>query len=218
MRVSFDEYVLDGEARELRRGGDLVALTPKAFVLLQALVAARPRALPKADLHAILWPDAVVVEANLSNLVGEIRAALGEDARQPRYIRTLHRFGYAFRHDGAAASGPRLLVTWPGGRAVLGDGEHAVGRDPELELCLLSASVSRRHAILRIRAGKAVVEDLGSKNGTWLNGERLAAPQPMAEGDELRVGSVRMAVGPLRAPGTTETGISRPTAARRRGR
>jgi pSer/pThr/pTyr-binding forkhead associated (FHA) protein len=51
-------------------------------------------------------------------------------------------------------------------------------------------TVSRRHARLRIAGGEAVLEDLGSRNGTWLRGERLAGPAPLRDGDELRVGSV----------------------------
>ena len=60
------------------------------------LAGARPKALSKKALQERLWPSTFVAEANLSNLVAEIRQALGDNARAPRFIRTVHRFGYAF--------------------------------------------------------------------------------------------------------------------------
>jgi DNA-binding winged helix-turn-helix (wHTH) protein len=211
MQHAFSDYVLDGDARELRHAGRRVPLSPKAFSLLQALLDASPRALSKKELHALLWPDAVVVEANLSNLVGEVRGALGEDARRPRFIRTLHRFGYAFQAEPPAARSVtvRLRVNWPGGSALLADGEHVMGRDAELAICLASASVSRRHATIRLAEGQARIEDLGSKNGTFVNGRRLAGPATLGDGDEVRAGSVRMTVRLVPPLDSTRTEVSR---------
>src|SRR5262245_33842482 len=98
MKVSFGDFVLDLDSRELRRGGEPVRLTPKAFQLLEILVTNRPKALPKADLHDRLWPDTFVVEKNLANLVSEIRLVLGDSPSAPAFIRTVPRYGYAF-HD-----------------------------------------------------------------------------------------------------------------------
>jgi DNA-binding winged helix-turn-helix (wHTH) protein len=97
MRVRFSPYVLDLESRQLLRGDDVVHLSPKAFDLLSILVSARPKALSKSDLLERLWPGTFVVEKNLANLVSEIREAIGDDPGNPRFIRTVHRFGYAFR-------------------------------------------------------------------------------------------------------------------------
>ena len=83
--------------RELLRDGHSVPLSPKAFDLLSILVADRPKAISKSDLQERLWPATFVVEKNLANLVSEIRDALGDDPSNPRFIRTVHRFGYAFR-------------------------------------------------------------------------------------------------------------------------
>ena len=79
------------------------SLSPKAFDLLVLLVENRPRALTKSELHERLWPDTFVVDANLSNLVAELRKALEDDAREPRFVRTVHRHGYAFAADVAEA-------------------------------------------------------------------------------------------------------------------
>jgi len=212
-RLRFGEFVLDEATRELMRGGAPVHLSPKAYQLLTILLAERPRALSKGDLQDRLWPETYVVEANLANLVGEIREALGDDPRRPRYVRTIHRFGYAFREPaeegGAAAAAPGCRLTWKGGRAALGEGEHILGRDALASVVLDSSSVSRRHARIVLAAGKATVEDLGSKNGTFLNERAVRAPQPLADGDKLRIGSVGLTFRILRAA-STETAASRP--------
>lgn len=97
MRVAFGDFVFDSETRELLCGRNRVTLSPKAFQLLEVLIENRPRALSKSVLLDRLWANTFVVEANLSNLVGEIRHALGEDSRTPRFVRTIPRFGYAFQ-------------------------------------------------------------------------------------------------------------------------
>src|SRR6187431_1224772 len=103
MRVRFGTFVFDPETRELLCKGVAVSLSPKAFELLSLLIANRPKAVAKSDLLERLWPDTFVVEKNLANLIGEVRDALGEDSSNPRFIRTVHRFGYAFRDASAQA-------------------------------------------------------------------------------------------------------------------
>ena len=97
MQVPFGDFVLDLDSRELRRGADTVKLSPKARELLEILAVGRPRAFTKAELQERLWPGTFVVEKNLANLVGEIREALGDNASDQRFIRTVPRYGYAFR-------------------------------------------------------------------------------------------------------------------------
>lgn len=211
MRVVFGPYVLDLDSRQLLRGDDVVHLSPKAFDLLAILAAARPKALSKSDLQDRLWPGAFVVEKNLANLVGEIREAIGDDATRPRFLRTVHRFGYAFRdavgHDrpDRSGSGIAFRLKWPEGRITLEEGEHVLGRDPDVEIFLNSASVSRRHAQIRIAACQATIEDLGSKNGTFVGSERLEGARALADGDVIRVGSVKLTFRMLRPPSSTQT-------------
>ena len=95
MKVRFAEFLLDSEARQLRQGRDEIHLSPKAFDLLSTLVARRPNVVSKADLFGQIWPDTFVVEANLNVLIGEIRKALGDEARSPRFIKTAHGIGYS---------------------------------------------------------------------------------------------------------------------------
>lgn len=96
MRLLFGDHTFDSDARTLTRGSEPVRLSGKAFQLLELLLAARPNAMAKEELFAKLWPDTFVSEANLASLVKEIRSAIGDDARAPRFVRTVHRFGYAF--------------------------------------------------------------------------------------------------------------------------
>jgi len=212
--VLFGDFVLDLDARELRRGGEPILLSPKAYQLLEVLVGNRPKALAKSALQEHLWPDTFVVEKNLVNLIAEIREALGEDASHPRFVRTIQRFGYAFRdtneerragRESIRAADARFRLVWAGGRAGLGDGEHVLGRDAELELFLDAPDVSRRHAQIRITGDEATIEDLDSKNGTFVSDRRVGSATRLADGDSIRVGSVRLTFTAVRSRGSTET-------------
>ena len=212
MRVRFDRFVLDTDTHELIREGESVHLSPKAFQLLALLVGSRPRAISKDALCTHLWPNTFVVEANLSNLVGDLRAALDDDPRRPRFVRTVHGFGYAFREPAesecAAVERPSTVLyqlVWADRRATVAEGEHVLGRDPALDLCIDSSSVSRRHARLRVGDGKAVLEDLGSKNGTFVNGQKLTGAVPLSDRDQVRLGSVRLKFRILSSQPSTET-------------
>jgi hypothetical protein len=209
---SFGDFVLDRDARELRRGGEPVLLSPKAYQLLEVLVGHSPRAVSKSALQEQLWPDTFVVEKNLVNLIGEIREALGDDAAHPRFIRTVQRFGYVFRdltepppgeRKPSRAGVARFRVVWAGGRAGLGDGEHVLGRDPDLELFLDAPDVSRRHARICVAGEEATIEDLDSRNGTFVSDRRLQAAARLADGDSIRVGSVRLIFTAVRSRGST---------------
>jgi pSer/pThr/pTyr-binding forkhead associated (FHA) protein len=71
--------------------------------------------------------------------------------------------------------------------------EHAlvmVGRDPQCDARLDSLRVSRRHCILSPRGNEVLVQDLGSKNGTWINGRRVESAW-LKPGDEMSVGRIR---------------------------
>lgn len=210
-RFLFGEFVLDGDTRELRRGRLVVSISPKAFQLLEILITNHPKALAKAALQELLWPNTFVVEKNVANLVAEIREALGDSAEHPRFVRTVSRFGYAFVGMAGDAAGvpagaaPQCRLTWADGRAALCAGDHVLGRDPEVEIFLDSQSVSRRHALIRVSASGATLEDLASKNGTFIGARRVTKPTPLADGDEVKIGAITLTFTLLRARGATET-------------
>ena len=211
----FGEFVLDHDTRELRRGRRVVVISPKAFQLLEILIANQPKAMSKATLQGLLWPDTFVVGKNVVNLVAEIREALGDSAEDPRYVRTVARFGYAFAAateaaaadaTGAIAKGdPRCRLVWAIGRLALCEGDHVIGRDPTVELFLDSPGVSRHHAVLRVSVSGTTLEDLGSKNGTFVGARRIEAPTPLADGDRIKVGEIELSFTVVRARGVTQT-------------
>jgi DNA-binding winged helix-turn-helix (wHTH) protein len=210
LRLRFADFIFDSETRELLQSGQPVTLSPKAFQLLEILMENRPKALSKSQLHDRLWPNTFVVEANLSNLIGEVRRALDDEPRQPRYVRTIHRFGYAFRGETAdlARSDTGKVVCrviWAGGSAMLREGEHIIGRNSEATVFLDSPSVSRRHARIRVADGHATFEDLGSKNGSSVRGRRAHGPISLVDGDVITTGVVELTFRILRPAVPTES-------------
>jgi len=214
VRVHSGDWALDTATRQVERGGEAVHVSPKAFDLLSVLLLERPRAVSKAELLRRLWPDVVVSEVNLTCLVAEVRSALGDEARRPRYVRTVPRYGYAF--CGAVTEvGPRPPVVKGGvptarletaGRDVLlAPGANLLGRLPEAAVWIESGAVSRRHAVVTVTDGGASIEDLGSKNGTFVNRERVRGVRPLSDGDEIRLGPVRLVFRLLAVPPTTES-------------
>jgi DNA-binding winged helix-turn-helix (wHTH) protein len=211
-RTAFGPFVLDRGTRELLRGRDPIHLTPKAFELLSALVDERPRAVSKSALYERLWPKTFVDEANLTILVGEIRSALGDSARKPAFIRTVHGYGYAFcgevfegKARAAAASSGTCWLMSKGRHVSLHEGENIVGRDPAADVWLDARSISRTHARIAITGTEASIEDAGSKNGTWLNGRRIERAETLHDGDELRFGAVPVTFRVWADAGSTET-------------
>jgi DNA-binding winged helix-turn-helix (wHTH) protein len=211
--VPFGPFVLDLETRELRRGSEFVSLSPKAYQLLEVLVVNRPKALSKSTLQEQLWPDTFVLDKNLVNLVAEIREALGDNAARPQFVRTVPKFGYAFRHPASPASAGALMspgsarfrLAWPGGRAALTDGDYVLGRDPDLELFLDAHDVSRRHARITIVGNDASIEDLESKNGTFVSDRRVNSSTSLVDGASIRIGSVRLTFTKVQNRGSTQS-------------
>jgi DNA-binding winged helix-turn-helix (wHTH) protein len=195
---SFDNFTLDCSTRQLLRDGEALHLSPKAYELLQLLVEAAPRALSKAQLQDRIWPDTFVVEANLQHLIAEIRRALGDSPRQPRYVRTLFGFGYAFQQPTAPADQPQQQVVcrlvWDEGRVTLAAGEYTIGRDAAADVVLDSTTVSRQHARLRVSGGAVALEDLESKNGTFVGGRRVHGVVTLSDGEALRFGKVPVTI------------------------
>ena len=98
MQLQFGECVFDSDSRRLTRGAEPVHLEPKAFELLELLLERRPAAVAKAGIHDRLWPRTFVSESSLTTLVAQLRKALGDGPKKPRWIRTVHGYGYAFRN------------------------------------------------------------------------------------------------------------------------
>src|SRR5262245_52674319 len=187
--------VVDAGTRVVRREGTDVHLAPKAFDLLLILVSNQPNAVPHEQLHAALWPGVHVSETSLAALVTQLRKALGDSPEGGRVIRTLHRVGYAFVGD-AVVAGHALLtgspisrLIWRGESHDVPPGESVIGRDRGCGVQIDAESVSRHHARLTVTDHGASLEDLGSKNGTWVDGERIDGAVPLPDGTSFRLGT-----------------------------
>src|SRR5262245_51979277 len=190
MSVRFGDCVLDSETRQLFVRGEEIHLQPKAFQFLELLIRNRPKAVSKEAIHQEIWPGTFVSDGTVTSLLAEIREAIGDDAHESRFVRTVHRFGYAFSGE-AQATGARLSpvagrksVHWlvRGRRRIpLEPGETIIGRDPGAAVFLDDRSVSRRHARIVVSDDGAVLEDLESKNGTFLKEKKVREPVPLSD-------------------------------------
>ncbi len=210
MLIRFGDCVFDAGTRQVLRAGRQVHISPKAFQLLVILIARRPNAVSKEELQEILWPDTFVSDANLPNLVADLRSELGDSPRSSRIIRTVQRFGYAFvatplssQHEGPRGHAYRLI--WGNREIALGEGENLFGREDDAVVWIDLAAVSRRHARIVIDESGAVLEDLGSKNGTYLRGRRLQSPAKLVDGDRIMIATASMIFRVLDRSVSTET-------------
>ena len=92
----FGPFHLDLRRRQLLRGDEVLALTPKAFDLLQVLVTHADRVVEKDELMRRIWPDSFVGEDSLTQNVAVLRKVLGDASDSPKYIATIHKHGYRF--------------------------------------------------------------------------------------------------------------------------
>jgi DNA-binding winged helix-turn-helix (wHTH) protein len=95
-RYRFDEFVVSPRRRLLLRAGAPVPLIPRYFDLLLLLLSRKDEAIDRREIFDCVWADVVVSDGALTQAVRTIRRALGDDPREPRYIRTVSRHGYRF--------------------------------------------------------------------------------------------------------------------------
>ena len=109
-------------------------------------------------------------------------------------------------HQAAAAiSGPNAWLLGRTAEVALLPGENVLGREGDGIILMKSSTVSRRHARIVINAKGAVIEDLKSKNGTFVNDRRVSGPTPVAEGDQVRIGSLLFTFRRSQGSQSTET-------------
>ena len=213
MRAQFGPFIFDTGTRELLKHGTSIRLSPKAFDALALLIESRPNVVGKDAFDARLWRGVFVSDANRSVLISEIRRALGDTPQDEMFVRTVDRVGYAFvgqvtvaAGNGLDAAGGRTepagpagagtthcRLVWSGGHVPLGIGDHLIGRNPACGVWLDVEGVSRRHARIRIDGSRrAAIEDLGSTNGTFVQGRPLKGEMPLTDGDVIRVGTAEL--------------------------
>jgi DNA-binding winged helix-turn-helix (wHTH) protein len=213
-QTQFGPFGINVQARQLFREDAELHLSPKAFDLLCLLLEERPRVVDRRELHARIWPDTHVVDANLNVLIAEIRKVLGDAPQKPRYIRTVHGVGFSFCGEVLQQPGLppsvdsfRCWLVASEGTFRLREGDNTIGRDPTCDVFLDTPGVSRRHASIRLDSvAKAVMlRDLGSTNGTVVNGASIVEPITLNDGDLVTVGSVDVRVRLARSDSLPET-------------
>jgi DNA-binding winged helix-turn-helix (wHTH) protein len=197
--MRFADCVLDLSARQLERQGKAVPLEPKMYELLEALIKRRPAVVTNNELDELLWPQVYVARTSLTRLVSKLRAALGDTPHGSNVIRTAYKTGYAFCAEvtcvaTAAGLAATIEVVWKKQSLPITDGVHLAGRDAACALVIDASTVSRHHARITVVSGAATIEDLGSTNGTHVNGTQISQPTPLGFGDELSLGSESLQV------------------------
>jgi hypothetical protein len=166
----------------------------------------------KNDIIDAVWEGHIVASSALSRCMALLRGALGDDARKPRYIETIPKRGYrlivpitGIEPDVADTQTEMFRVRVGERELPLHSGEHLIGRMPEATVCIDSPKVSRSHARIVVDGDGARIEDLGSKNGTYVGGTMVTAPTPLSDGDEIVVGSIAITFIDVRGGNATET-------------
>ena len=217
MAYRFGPFLYDPVSHGLLRDGEEVSLTHKGRELLLLFLHNPGRLLTREQIVTKIWPDVAVTDDALRFQVAELRKAFGDKGEA--FISTIRREGYRWEAPvKVAADRPVRVAEEAGTRRIepryrlvldtreiqLLEGENVVGRDPDAALWIDHPSVSRRHARIVVAGGKAMLEDLESKNGTHLNGKKIERRAALSDGDEVRIGPEVMVFRTV-SPGTTRT-------------
>ena len=211
--LRFGPFELDVAAYELRRDGVRVPLENKPMDLLVLLVQRAGTLIDRRMIQNALGEDGVFLDwdAAINTAVRKIRRALGDDVGQPRYVATIVGKGYRFvapvspSEPSRPEAGPTWFVTHDSREFPLGPGDNLIGRDAAVRVRLGHPSVSRRHARIRVDDARAIVDDLGSRNGTFVDGRRIEAHSEceLRNGTILGIGSVTLHVVALVSSAST---------------
>ena len=211
MKYAFGNVRVDADARSVSSDAGPLHLTRKAFDLLSLLLESHANAVSKAQIYDRLWPGVFVTESSLQTLVREIRQAIDEPESGRSWIRTVHGVGYAFTGNVVVSGEPAdpSLITRPAAwfigestRVGLFTGENILGRGADV-IDIDLPTISRRHARIVIKDDAMTIEDIGSKNGTWVDDERLTGPRTLSDGNIVCLGSVRFTFCLARPPAST---------------
>jgi DNA-binding winged helix-turn-helix (wHTH) protein len=190
-------WLVEPSLNRLSRGDSAVRLDFKAMELLVFLAEHAGEVLSKRRLVDSVWKIEVIADGTLTHAIAQLRKSLGDSARSPTFIETIPKRGYRLiapvrmtdvavpvpRHDAS-----RFRLAAHDGETALAEGENLIGRDRTAVVRIDCPGVSRRHARILIEGDTAVLEDLGSKNGTFLAGRQLVQPARLSHGDEIRIG------------------------------
>lgn len=223
--IKFAEFELDLAAYVLRRPHGPLRLEKLPMEVLILLVQRAGTLVQRSEIQAMLWRPDVYVEHDsaINTAIRKIRRTLGDDAENPRFVETVVGKGYRFiarvESDGnpqaqSTASHARPSARWQHvfpsyavtrGKQefILEAGETVFGREPTAGVYVDHPSVSRRHACISIGSQGAVLEDLKSRNGTFVNGRRIEGPTKIDHGVLIGLGPITLTFIVMSAPAST---------------
>lgn len=214
----FGLFRVDARERLLFHAGNVVPLAPKLLEALLLLVRRAGQLVTREELTRELWPDTYVDEGAPAKNLWLLRKVLADAGGSADVLQTIPRVGYRFTGDvlrtARRSAGARIpsrthlfdcRLSRAGKKTRLQDGAWVLGRDPEADVFIDMSNVSRRHARIVVDGARATIEDLGSKNGTFVRGVRIESPTPLSNGDEIHLGSVRLLFHAVSGPASTQT-------------
>jgi len=187
------DWLVVPNLNRLSRGDESVQIELKLMEALVHLAGRQGELVSKRELIDAVWQVEVISDGTLTRAVALLRKALGDDARNPRFIETIPKRGYRFIApvellEATPSVSLRFKLETPDGEIALAEGENLIGRDPDARIRIDIGGVSRRHARIVVDGADVTLEDLGSKNGTYLRGRHVHKPARLAHGDEIRIG------------------------------
>lgn len=191
------DWLVEPELGRLRKEDEAVHLEIKVMDVLVHLACHGSRVVTRQQLIDGVWDGGFISDNTLTHAVAELRKALGDTPSNPEYIETIHRKGYRLLKQVTDLEGrpplgfgrpSRFRVLVEDRNVQLRQGENLIGRLPEASLCIHSLQVSRRHARIIVEESRAFIEDLGSKNGTLLNGRPVLERTRIRDGDRIFLG------------------------------
>jgi DNA-binding winged helix-turn-helix (wHTH) protein len=193
------EWHVEPDLNTISRGSESVHLEIKVMELLVFLASRGSRLVSRRELFDGVWGTEFICDNTLSHAISELRAALGDDAHRPRFIQTIHRRGYRMLQPVTSLEGRELPD--PGrpsqyriiaqNRSIhLRQGANLLGRAPEATVRVDSVWVSRHHARISLDGRAATIEDLNSRNGTFLNERPVSQSSALADGDVIYLGKL----------------------------
>jgi DNA-binding winged helix-turn-helix (wHTH) protein len=224
-RLRFAEFELDVGAYVLRRPDGPLRLEKLPMEVLILLVQRAGTLVQRSEIQARLWGPDIYVEHDsaINTALRKIRRALGDDAEHPRFVETVVGKGYRFiapleldgspqarpsaEHGQSSARWrvfPSYAVTRGKQQFILEAGETVFGRDPAVGAYVDHPSVSRRHACISISSQGVVLEDLKSRNGTFVNGRRIDGPTRIDHGALIGLGPITLTFVVRAAPASTQ--------------
>jgi len=194
-----EDWVVEPWLGRMVRGQVVVTLRPRVMELLVLFAERAGDVVTKREIVDRVWSSGFVADNTVVHCVTELREALGDSRETPHCLQTIPRRGYRVlgriqpldeNEDPPRVEDARYELLADRWNAFLVDGENLIGRGGDAQIVTESPRVSRHHARILVSRDGAVIEDLGSKNGTFVGGRRIDGPTPLADLDEVRIGDV----------------------------